>query len=231
MKTVYEVLKTYDRQKIIDEYIYRYGPSLWQLANKKATPKELIDTLRHSINLHIDYLLAFDPKPNKDEILLAHHVLPDNLSLLDDVDYALIKLSDEIGELGPISYAFEFSPTEEIIGFHISDAYTTQYHLTELLAHFIHESSFFGWMREELEEERNTLDKAMEEIESGEATLIPAGVVMDNLKEDWDWVPENRNEAEQEREMEIMRIIWRYNKDCLKREIEETKKLMEEGKE
>ena len=230
MKTVYEVLKTYDRKKIVDEYLYTYGPFFWEIAiDDTHTPKEIRDKLEEKINHHIDYLLTFTPKPSTKDVLLAYHVIPD--SNLDDVNYVLVDLEEKEGEFTPTSYAFEFSPTEEILGFLVSDAYTTQYYLTELLAYFLNESSFFGWMREGLEEERNTLDKAMEEIESGEATLIPAGVVMDNLKEDWDWVPENRNEAEQEREMEIMRIIWRYNKDCLKREIEETKKLMEEGKE
>ena len=229
MKTLYEVLKTSDRKKIIDSYIYTYGPRMFEFVqDDKHTPKQIIEKLKEKINAHMDFLLSFSPKPDETSVLIAYHIFPDSLSTTDDYSFALIKTDEEPQEYGYTCYSFVFSPTEEILGFHIADTYTTQYYLTELLAYVIHETSFFGWKRESVNEELKELDRRMSELESGEAKTVPFDKVMEELCQETDWVPEIRNKEEEEKEREVLKAIGAYNHFCLTREIMECQKLVKQ---
>ena len=231
MKTIHEILKDYDRKAIIDTYLYDYGGCITGYPDQcKKTVKDIKEDIRRSVNRHIDLLLSVTPDPNPNRVLLAYHVFPDLFSGSDDIAFTLIHLEEEYGEFGPQGHAFELCDTEKIMGFYVSDAYTTRYYLTDLLAYVINETSCFGWEREDMEEKREILVKRAEEVESGKAKLIPYHEVIRKWEEEFGWIPEKRNAEEKEMERQIQQRVMEYDLYCLKREVEECRKQIKNNK-
>ena len=226
MKTIQEHLKTYDRDTLINAYCFKHAPSVSDpfLPDKKIS--EITDKLKEALNRSIDYLCSVEPKRDDDPcFLLAYHTI-NTEDISENVRFTMIpfsKMNDKI----LAGFSFILSPTEEIMGYYVSDAYTTGYYLEDLLVWFLHEATFFGYERERVEEEAEELDRRHQEVIDGTAELIPAEEVYKDLGLGTEWVPEERNKEEKEEEYRIQKIVGEFNHSCMKREMEETKKRYE----
>lgn len=228
MKTIQETLKNYDREKLYQSYIYTYGPKLWEISDEDGhSIKEYKEAIKNNINHFLDYFSSVIPKSVKKEeecYLIAYHKISSEIT--ENVDFTMIAREDFDKE-NPSRYSFILADSEEIAGYYVSDAYTTQYYLEDLLTWFIFEATFFGWERESVEEESNELKKRAEEVESGEAKTVPADEVFEELGMGTEWFPEERNPKEKEAEMEIYKKMWAYSSDCIRREIESLRQILE----
>lgn len=228
MRTIQEVLRTYNRKLIVDEYIFTYGPHLWDMPDDcNLFPREIKERIKKNIDKTIDHILNATPIPNEKDVLYAYHCVPGKD--LNDVAFSLTDITEEWGEMGPKNYSFILAQTEEIAGYHVSDAYTTQYYLTELLTWFIHEASFFGWEREDVEKEAEILQQRMDDSEEEYESFSVEDIINNCLEDGEDWVPELRDEKEEEDEFAVTRKIWEFNKSCQRKEIKECLRLLKGG--
>ena len=230
MKTIQEHLKEYNRESLINAYCYRYPVSFNDLyLPDDKTISEIRKKQKEAINKSIDFLCSVVPKADEEPcFLLAYHIInPEDIG--EDIHFTLIPFSEMNKDILS-GFSFILSPTEEIVGYYVSDAYTSQYHLEDLLVWFLHEATFFGWEREDVEEEVKELDRRHKELEEGKAKTIPADEVFKELGMGTEWFPEERNKEEENEEHELMHAIWEFNHKCMLREIEETKRLYEKEK-
>ena len=78
---------------------------------------------------------------------------------------------DEVDRLShlrftPESYAFEFTPWTEVLGYEVFQPNVKEYGAAAILASVIYEMTFFGFTQEEQDEERAKLDEAIAESEA-----------------------------------------------------------------
>lgn len=227
LKTIQEYLKEYNRKTLVDAYCYKYPVSSNDLyVPDDRTIAEIREKQKEVINRSIDYLCSIKPKEDDEPcFLLAHHIL-NPVDIGEDINFTLIPLS-KMNKESLSGYSFILSPTEEIMGYYVSDAYTTQYQLEDLLVWFLYEATFFGYEREGVEAEAAELERRDKELKEGKAKTVPADEVFKELGRETGWVPEERNKEEEKEEHELMLTIWKFNHRCLLREIKETKKLYE----
>ncbi len=169
MKTVQEHLRTVNKDELIDTYLYRYPIRLHEINDKTRTVAEVIAHSRDVLSRFIDRLCSLKAE---DETAGSRWILYAVRSLdaeVDDIDFLLIK-EDEFLEKGDAaeSYAYEFETHETMLGYCVSDAPLTLHNLTDLLASFLYEASFFGFEQESLAEVKETLEEAASAIDSGE---------------------------------------------------------------
>lgn len=108
------------------------------------------------------------------------------------------------------TYSYIFTPFEEAIGFYVSDSPLTQYYIDDVLMSFIFEISFFGFEQEEQQEHRDMLTQGLEEAEIPEKT-IPLEDLMNELKEEYGFTEEPRDDNEEKRYKELLYHIAEYN--------------------
>lgn len=226
MQTIQEVLRGCDRKAVIDAYIYTFGPSIWKIPNDcDLTAKEVKQNYADNINKLIDMLLETKPAEGEKFVLIAHHIIPDKF-WDEDIAFDLISMED-FEKDNPTIWGFFTAPTEEVVSYLVSDAYTTQYHLTDLICYYLYEVSFFGWEREDLEKEMDDLRKQTEEIENGTAKTQPIENLWEEIEDEFDWTPEKRDSEEEKKEREVEEKIWEFNHDTLLHEIKMTLAAMQ----
>ena len=116
------------------------------------------------------------PEDGHQGILFVARYIIDSI---DENTYELI-LADELLEDGAqcASYAYEFTPQAEIIGFLVADNPFTQANLNNLMSEVLHEASFFGFQQEALDEEMKKLKEAEAQAKAGE------GITVEQLEQD-----------------------------------------------
>ena len=117
---------------------------------------DTMDIYLDSFGSHIDELKSFKFNPSTFENIFAEDF--DAATIADCNDF--IKKNDT-----PESYSFEFSDWEEILAFKLSDVVVKEYGLEYILAGIIDEMTFFGYLPNKMEEEREELHRRAEEVE------------------------------------------------------------------
>lgn len=222
MKTIQQYLKECNKEEIANAYFYRYAPSVANIDLNDKKISDIRNRIKEKIKKTIDFLCNSKAKQGEEPcFLLAYHII-NSEEIGDDIRFTMMPYSQSTTSV-LCGHSFILASTEEIMAYYVSDNYTTQYYLEDLLAWFLYEATFFGYEREDVEKERQTLDCRYNEVKNGTAKTVPAKEVFEELGMGTEWVPEERNTAEQEREYEIMKIIGTFNCDCLKREWTDTK--------
>ena len=228
LKTIQEHLKEFDRESLVNAYCYKYAPSLNNPYLEDRKVSEIRERLKEKINESIEYLCSVKTTEKDGPcFLLAYHIL-NPMDLIENILFTMIPYSEMKKDILS-GYSFILSSTEEIMGYYVSDAYTTQYHLEDLLIWFLYEATFFGYQRENVEEEAEELERRHQEIEDGTAELIPAEQVFKECGMGTEWVPEERNKEEKEEEHKLMKVVFDFNHKCMIREMMETKKLFDKS--
>lgn len=217
MKTLQETLKTIDRTRLINEmFEYNHLPlyEFEKKVDKKISIGDFIERFKKCYNNFIDRLISLQPQADDIGIFFVHEKYD---TTFDNNEYCLV-YRDEVLEHGEKvqSYAFEFIKQEEIAGYLISDAKTTQDNLYELLAYILNEASFFGFENERLDEEKKKLEESIKEIEEGKAKLIDAKELFNEFDMDFE---EEDDEEKDSAIKQCVQAIHNYNQIFFKREV------------
>jgi hypothetical protein len=175
VKTIQQYLKELDEDQLINEYIDTFPLSREDIENDERSGKEIIANYKATLKAFLCHLKSLELTPDKETcVLLAYQAY--EASMQKDVYFSLVHLKEVQEKLKTgeriESYAYEFQPQSEIMSYLVADNKTTQDNIYELAVDVMNEASFFGYMQENLKEERTKLDEAIEEmnksIESGE---------------------------------------------------------------
>ena len=170
MKTVQEYLCDLDEDRLIETYLYIHPIQFEELNNVDLSVAEIIEKYKTKLHKYIDRLRTLPIKRTDTAgIFYVHRIIKDGMN---DQDYCMIDLNEllEKGYDAP-DYSYIFTEQSEIMGWQVADTWLTQYYIYELIADVMFEASFFGYEQEHLEEEKNSLKKAMELPEQGKEVL------------------------------------------------------------
>ena len=224
MRTIQEYLKECDRESIIKDFIFQYAFSPMEMMSENCrniTIGQITDYYKENLNKLIDRLISTEPKLDDDRwILLAHHSAEDECG---DMVYCLYKESDIYKDEFPVSYGYEFSPFEEVVGFYVADTYLTQYEINSLIADFLHEVSWTGFEQEELEEKVENIIQSAEDAELHKDDpdyFITHEELMKRMEERFGIEFERKDPVQEEAWYKFIRHQKEYNEVCQKVEIE-----------
>ena len=228
MKTVQEVLKEVDTEELILAYLERVPISIG-LMNRTddVSAKALLNRAKGQVRDFIERMRTIPIKKSDKPALLF--VFETAKEYYTENAYALIHL-DEVEKEGleTKTYAYEFCEQAEIAGFYVSDVKRTQSDLVGLMADVLFEASFFGFGQEDLEAEKEELDRRIKEVESPDFVGIPAEKALDDLYAEFGIEKEIRTEEEEIIEKAYWDKMIEYNnflfKKALKEVIEDLKK-------
>ena len=160
MKAVQEVLKVIDEKELIDNYLATYPISIDDF-DENITVGEVRKYSIDCLHQYLAHLKAMKIKSDDNQgIFFISRKIEDETG---DTVTNLVFIND-LKKYGvqSESYAFEFTPQPEIMGWLIADNILTQNHLNDLLVEILYESSFFGFKQEGLKKEiDNNLGKAL----------------------------------------------------------------------
>ena len=163
MKTVQETLNCVDAKKLIDYYLSTY-PICINDFDENITIGDAKKYTTYRLHRYIDDLKSIQIKSDNNQGIFFASRKEDETG--DDIVTNLVFTNDlKKYDVQAESYAFEFSPQAEIMGWLIADNELTQAHLLDLLVEIMEEASFFGYKQEGLEKEANKLAVRIKEIE------------------------------------------------------------------
>lgn len=230
MRTIQEYLKECDRESIINGYIYEhaFSPiSCMDENNRNRTLGEIIDYYREKLNGLIDKLISIEPvKTDERWILMAYHQTEDEFG---DIAYSLFKESDLDKEGLITTYAYEFSPFEETVGFYVADNYLTQYELDNLIIDYLYEVSWNGFDQEYLEERIDEIITSYEDAEKhkdDENYFVSFDDVKEKIKEEFGFELEKKDPEQEKAWHELLKHQMEYNILCQRIEVEKLKETL-----
>ncbi len=189
MKTVQETLKNIDEKSLIDNYLETYPVSLDDFEDEVT----IGDARRYSqYRLHT-YLSRLKEmkitKSSNQGIFFIQRKMEDGLGIGTDFNLVFVDDLKKKG-LDANSYAYEFSPQTEIMGWWIADNQLTQRYLLDLLVDIMEEASFFGYEQENLKKELDTITTQIDEIKENPGKLVS----FDKVREEFDFDKLNSKE-------------------------------------
>lgn len=179
MKTVQEVLRDLDMKRLLDTYVNEHPIPNYELQAMDIPASEIFKRHKDLYRQFVERLRSMKIQPPEDGhqgILFVSRYLKD---YMEENVYELIH-ADGLLEKGVEceSYAYEFTPQAEILGFLVADNPFTQANLYDLMSDVLHEASFFGFQQEALDEELERLKEAEAQAKAGE------GITVEQLEQD-----------------------------------------------
>lgn len=213
MKTVQETLNCVDAKKLIDYYLSTYPISINDF-DDNITIGEAKKYTTYRLNQYINDLKTIQIKSDDNQGIFFTSRKEDETG--DDVVTNLVFTNDlKKYDVQAESYAFEFSPQAEIMGWLIADNQLTQAHLLDLLVEIMEEASFFGYKQEGLEKEANKLAVRIKEIDKN----LGKSISFDDFKKEFDF--DKQSPEEEKLEAKIIQAQIEYSEYSRKKELVE----------
>lgn len=213
MKTVQETLNCVDAKKLIDYYLSTY-PICINDFDENITIGDAKKYTTYRLHRYIDDLKSIQIKSDNNQGIFFASRKEDETG--DDIVTNLVFTNDlKKYDVQAESYAFEFSPQAEIMGWLIADNELTQAHLLDLLVEIMEEASFFGYKQEGLEKEANKLAVRIKEIDKNPGKSIP----FDDFKKEFNF--DKQSPEEEKLETKIIQAQIEYSEYSRKKELAE----------
>ncbi|MBE6518285.1 MAG: hypothetical protein E7Z70_01905 [Thermoplasmata archaeon] len=160
MRTVQEYLKELDKDRLISIYMEEHKDYyIVDCTDKGRTIRDITDRLQNVLSGFIDRLRTIritEPEDGKKCILLAHRSLNDDWH---DMEFSLVHADEVLNDPDNAeAYGYEVCYQSEVMGYLVSDAPLTQRYIYHLIVDVLHETSFYGFNEEELEDVRSSLE-------------------------------------------------------------------------
>ncbi|KRL78260.1 DUF6557 family protein [Ligilactobacillus equi] len=184
MKTVQEHLKQANIDNLINAFYYKYPAKLDDFADD-VTIAQAKKYNYDSMYMFIENLKKTPITPNNDDKTWIFYVYHNINDYMPEPIFNLTPLK-ELKELGSqaYSYAYEFTPQAEVLGYFIAENKLTTYYLEDLLVEILYEMSFFGLKQEELPVEKTKLDEQIKEFKATNPNQLSVDDFLENTKLD-----------------------------------------------
>ena len=234
MKTIQEYFREADKEEIIRSYLYEHPIEIKSEKEYEGmqdlTIGELWDTAYSKLAELIDRIENVETEPADDEYIFFAHHQSDFLSDSDDIGFSLVKKSEVLDpDAKTQRYDYDLVPVEETAGYLVADTYLTQLEIETLLIDYLYESSFLDYDQEEIDEVLDDLRETEEEFEKhkdDEDYFITAEEVFARMEEELGFIPEKRDEKEENEYNKLSEASKEYNHKAFDIELEKVKKLL-----
>lgn len=232
MKTIQQVIREMDSEKIEKAYFYEFPVELWEIDGlEDKTLGKIKERISVRFQAFIERLRKMEIEKRDDEqrILFAYKAQSDEASLGIEVGMLQVGELFEKDDLTEVqTYSYMFTEQKEALGFLVADTKLTQDNLMDVIVQFLNEVSLFGYEQERLKIEIDRLEESIEQLNkyperfkafSSEEIRMELGIPKDEE------YPE-----EQEKKRKFYEAAMEYTNYCKCIEIERIKKLLIEGK-
>ncbi|WP_044937843.1 DUF6557 family protein [Pseudobutyrivibrio sp. LB2011] len=164
MKTIQQMIKELDPQDIEKVYLYTFPINIHELENDDVTISEIKQKISTVFQDFLSNIKTHGTvKTTKEAVLFAtKNNIDENRSTDTELVYIDELLnSNDVDEVK--TYAYEFTPWEEMLNFYVAGTELTQLHLMSVVVDFIHTMSFFGFDEAKHIKEKNELEQSLEE--------------------------------------------------------------------
>ncbi len=184
MKTVKDYIGMLDVDQLADMYFSKYDKSLYRyykgspLSDEKddripvMTISEFVEDQKRLFYEYVEHLKSIDITPDengKQGIIYAYNKLEGYYYWSDTLCTELIYLNElKEDPENCENYGYMLTDFSETLGFLVADNQYTQGNIYEVIADVLYEASWFGYRKEEIEEERKVLEEQNEELEKSE---------------------------------------------------------------
>lgn len=213
MKAVQEVLKVIDEKELIDNYLATYPISIDDF-DENITVGEVRKYSIDCLHQYLTHLKAMKIKSDDNQgIFFISRKIEDETG--DTVTNLVFKNDLKKYGVQSESYAFEFTPQPEIMGWLIADNILTQNHLNDLLVEILYESSFFGFKQEGLKKEIDELASSIKEIDNN----LGKALSFDEFQKEFDF--DKQDPKEEKLEVKVIQDKIEYSEYSRKKELAE----------
>ena len=221
LKTVQEVLRELDTEKLIGTYRWHFPIGYEERVELlDMTVRDIQERVKAGLRLLIERLRTLPVKPpadGKQGLLFVHRIMKNGSH---DRAYELVFIDELLRDgVNCNSYAYEFTEQAEILGFLVADTPLTQRYIYDLIADAMHQASFFGFAQEDLAGELEKLKQSYEESRDGTAKGRPLDEFLDELGQEYGFVPDRESDDDRELHHEFMKAELAYGKHSREKEL------------
>lgn len=222
MRTVQEILKSMDEEKLINAYLYRFPVNVQDWSNNDEKIGEVKATIYKRMHKYLERLKKLPILKDDDQgIFFVHRCIKDDMN---GQIFQLIFLN-ELKEKREAtqSYGYNFIEQEKIMGYWVAETALTKYYLEDLMVDILYEASFFGFTQEHLQEEKDELDRRIAEDDS---ETISVEDFFAELEEEQGYKFDRQSSDEQKLEMKVIKMAGEYWEHSRKKELHNVIKLL-----
>lgn len=217
MKTVKDYLANCDRDALIQTLCNnRLSDIVFLLEQREMTVDGIIDRYSRRMDQFIDTVLELKPLQS-DGILFLFDVIDD-----PGYEMRLVKAADLLKSIDCETYGFMSVEWEEALGYRVAETKLTQDNITELLAQFVDEITFFGTNRKKRDERIEALHQSLEESakEAREGMGVEADEFFDQLYRKKAWPIPEKDEKQNMLRDDVNHAKSEYAKYSMTRELQ-----------
>lgn len=195
MRTIQEYFKEANIDELVGTYLYNHPVNLHELPDKDISITEAKERIKEKLRDFINRLQTMEAESPEDgitRIFFAHKIDDD---WTGPTAYSLVDLNEllENGEDAQV-YGHLFTKQAQVMGYLVADTKYTQNHIYGLMADVMHESSFFGFEQERLDEEIESMEKSAKEAKEGKCKTFS----LDDLYEEFGFERPEKDEESDE---------------------------------
>ena len=229
MRTVQEILKALDTERLIDTYLY-HSPIRYEAFPDK-TVQEIQDRFKAVLRDFISRLRNMEihtPEDGSQCLFYVHRCIRDEF---DEVSFCLIDVDEFLEkDYDCRSYAYEFTEQAEIMGYLVAETPLMNHYIYDLMAEIMDEASFFGFEQERLKEERDELGRRIREVENmknGENGFI--GESWEDVRKEMG-LDSLDQESPDEKEIhdEVRAVVIKYSDHSMRKELDAVRELLKD---
>lgn len=226
MRTIQEVIKSLNKKEIERAYFDTYPLNIDiddaddiaicdYTQNVSSKFQQFLENIcNHDINEGEQRAILFATKAPYDD--------SSNIICAELIHAKALLESEDVGAVE--TYAYEFTPWNEMLNFDVAETELTKRNLMDLVVDFLYEMSFFGFDEEMQKKERQKLEKSIEDAENNRN--IKSFKSLEDVYEDLNIELYEEYPLEhdlRDKCMDAMRDYYRY---CLNIELERVKQLL-----
>lgn len=222
MRTVQEILKNMDEEKLINAYLYRFPINVQDCNGNEAKIGEVKATIHKGMHKYLERLRNLPiMKDNDQGIFFVHRCIEDDMN---GQTFQLIFLNElKENREATESYGCDFIEQAKIMGYWVAETPLTKYYLEDLIVDILYEASFFGPSQEHLQEEK---DKLNQMIADDDSETISAEDFFAELEEKQGYKFDHQSPDERELEIKVIKMAGEYWEHSRKKELRNVMKLL-----
>ncbi len=233
MKTVQQVLREMDAEPMMRAFFEEYPINILDIEgyDEEVIITDYKNSVEKKFRFFLERLRSMRVEPGDRQGILFVYKSQTDSSMFLGIDVGLI-YADELVSIDNLSdvptYAYEYTEQKEALAFLVADNELTQNHLMDLVVSFLFEMSWFGYEQEGLREEKEKLERIIDDFKEHPERSVPTNP--DDLLHESGLPIEEIYPEEKEKERRWIEAGIDYTSYCRNIELERLKKdILEQG--
>lgn len=178
MQMIYDWLKKANRKELFSAFYSLNELKLREIPEKSVTVEAILEYMEQRFNEFVDGLLAKTPVFGSNVCVFSPPV-----PFTEDASQVAVYHMDELlnGDKRPIRYGILLCPWDTVLGYFVGETEHTCENKIDFLAAVLNQMAFFGYEETTQIQEKEKLDKTIQDVCSGSGKFYSADEVFEQL--------------------------------------------------